>query len=228
VTAVSINTVLACQAYILFYSRHIITHTVSSSSSSPTQVVPSSSSSLSIMTNQGKASIESSTAVAAVSTLQSSVNIDSSNISSYSSNISALNKSHSTTTTTTTMTSQLTSPIPTTISSVEGRDDGGLKPNSYCRIDDDNNVVVGMNVSPNHLNNSDIIIKNNNNNSKISDDSSDSSINDVDVGNAIIDSSSSMIKACRLAPRFSIYVTPFRYYIVVSHLLMCDYLQVYV
>jgi len=181
------------------------------------------------MTNQGKASIESSTAVAAVSTLQPSENIDSSNNSSYSSNTSALNyNSHSTTTTTTTMASQLTSPIPTTISSVEGRDDGGLKPNSYCKIDDDNNVVVGMNVSPNHLNNSDIIIKNNNNNSKISDDSTDSSINDVDVGNAIIDSSSSMIKACRLAPRFSVYVTPFRYYIVVSHLLMCDYLQVYV
>ena len=210
-----------------------MTHTVSSSSSSPTPVVPSSaSSSLSIMTNQGKASIESSTAVAALSTLQPSDNIDSSNNSSYSSNISALSyNSHSTTTTTTTttMTSQLTSPIPTTISSVEGRDDSGLKPNSYCRMNDDNNVVVGMNVSPNHLNNSDIIIKNNNNNSKISDDSSDSSINDVDVGNAIIDSSSSMIKACRLAPRFSIYVTPFRYYIVVvSHLLMCDYLQVYV
>jgi len=185
------------------------------------------------MTNQGKASIESSTAVAALSTLQSSENIDSSNISSYSSNISALNyNSHSTTTTTTTtttMTSQLTSPIPTTISSVEGRDDGGLKPNSYCKIDDDNNVVVGMNVAPNHLNNSDIIIKNNSNNSKISDDSTDSSIiNDFDVDNAIIDSSSSMIKACRLAPRFSVYVTPFRYYIVVSHLLMCDYLQVYV
>jgi len=174
------------------------------------------------MTNQGKASIESSTAVAAVSTLQPSDNIDSSNNSSYSGNISALNyNSHSTTTTTatTTMTSQLTSPIPTTISSVEGRDDSGLKPNSYCRIDDDYNAIVG---------NSDIIIKNNNNNSKISDDSSDSSINDVDVGNAIIDSSSSMIKACRLAPRFSVYVTPFRYYIVVSHLLMCDYLQVYV
>ena len=206
----------------------------SSSSSSPTPVVPSSSSSsLSIMTNQGKASIESSTAVAAVSTLQPSDYIDSSNNSSYSSNTSALNyNSHSTTTTTTTttttMTSQLTSSIPTTISSVEGRDDSGLKPNSYCRIDDDNNVVVGMNVSSNHLNNADIIIKNNDDNSKISDDSTDLSINDVGIGNAIIDSSSSMIKACRLAPRFSVYVTPFRYYIVVSHLLMCDYLQVYV
>jgi hypothetical protein len=167
------------------------------------------------MINQGKASIESSTAVAAVSTLQPSENIDRSNSSSYSTYTSALNyNSHSTTTTTTSMTSQLTSSIPTTISSVEGRDDSGLKPNSYCRIDDDYNAVVG---------NSDIIIKN-----KISDDSSDSSINDVDVGNAIIDSSSSMIKACRLAPRFSVYVTPFRYYIVVSHLLMCDYLQVYV
>ena len=173
------------------------------------------------MINQGKASIESSTAVAAVSTFQPSDNIDSSNNSSHSSNTRALNyNSHSTTTTTTTMTSQLTSPIPATISSVEGRDDSGLKPNSYCRIDDDYNAVVG---------NCDIIIKNNNNNSKISDDSTDSSINDVDVGNAIIDSSSSMIKACRLAPRFSIFVTPFRYYIVVvSHLLMCDYLQVYV
>lgn len=190
VTAVSINTVLACQAYILFYSRHI-THTLSSLS-------------LSIMTNQGKASIESSTALAAVSSLQPSDNIDISNNSSYSSNTSVLNyNSNSTTTsttaTTTSTTSQLKSPILTTI----------------CRFNDDNNnAVVGMNVSPNHLNNSDIII--NNNNSMISDDSTDSSINDVDVGNAIIDSSSSMIKACRLAPRFSVYVTPFRYCIVVS------------
>jgi hypothetical protein len=175
------------------------------------------------MTNQGKASIESSTAVAAVSSLQSSgnINID----SSYSTDINALSYNSHSTTSTTTMTSQLTSSILSTITTTphfdnvdtvvvpptsEGRNDSGQKPS---RIDDDYNVVVvGMNVSPNHLNNSDIII-NNNNNTMIIDESTDSSsINDVDVVNAIIGSSSScsMIKTCRLAPRFSVYGTPFR------------------